>query len=115
MDALSEGMDEEPEQIPAWIRYMPKGLSKSQPVRLSGEPISSPVESPKSTCTMRRSANKFSTNIAFQKILVNREKRKLDVPVVKETSESMERRIKRKVSRGTSVTECEKLLSFSKL
>ena len=109
--------EEDPEPIPAWIRYMPRSLSKSPSASTSTEASSGkvPAEPTKLRCSMRLSANRFSTNIALQRINEGREKRKREHDSAESVPEADETRMRRKKSRGVSVVECEKLLSFAKL
>ena len=110
--------EEDPEPIPAWIRYMPRSLSKSSSAWTSTEALSGvvpPAEPTKLRCSMRLSANRFSTNIALQRINEGREKRKREHDSAESVPEPDETRMRRKKTRGVSVVECEKLLSFAKL
>ena len=117
LKAKNEEEQNEEEQLPAWIRYMPRPLSKIP--SLSASPgLVSPAPPTPLRCSMRPSANRFSTNIALQRIIMDREKRKRESASAESVpeSESDEVRVRRKRRRGGgSVVECEALLSFARL
>lgn len=108
------------EQVPAWIRYMPRSLLSKTPqsTATTSQTIPgsvSPVDPTKPRCSMRRSANRFSTATALQRMITIREKRKRELGSAESAPESDETRMRRKKSRGVSVVECETLLSFATL
>lgn len=105
---------EEPEQRPAWLRYMSSlGLqsatatsSSAAAARLGAEgaPTSPARPTP-------RSANRFSTRAASERIRQRRESRR-DSPYERAPSDE-DRRLAVRRARPVSVDECAALLGFS--